>query len=199
MLPEHSLPTGLPDLTLSFAAPSDAPELYDLTVRNKAHLEPWLPWIPFIKALADTENFIARAIADGAENKSFVCLMRYQGRLCGACGFNAFHHANDSAEIGYWLGAEFTKKGIVRHAVQALIDYGFSVRKLHKVIIFCATLNEASRKVPQALGFHLDGIIRAHERFKDEWRDSEQYSLLHSEWVSTPSEGRAEGQELRAD
>ncbi len=65
---------------------------------------------------------------------------------------------------------------------RAVINYCFNELNVNRITIECATENARSRRIPERLGFKLEGIIRQVERLGDAYVDHAFYGLLRSEW-----------------
>jgi ribosomal-protein-serine acetyltransferase len=87
-----------------------------------------------------------------------------------------------SAEVGYWLDADFEGRGLVTRAVTAVLDHSFGTLHLHRVELRTNPTNNRSRSVAQRLGFTQEGILREAAAFPDERRDDVVYGLLAREW-----------------
>lgn len=85
-------------------------------------------------------------------------------------------------EIGYILRASHHGRGIAREAVHAIIQYGFDILDLRKIIADTDPDNIASNRVLTDMGFQKEGYMR------EEWethlgvRDSLLWGLLRSEY-----------------
>jgi RimJ/RimL family protein N-acetyltransferase len=71
-----------------------------------------------------------------------------------ATGRVAFADA-DRAEIGYWLRADFTGRGIVAEAASAVLAIAAATPKFSQAEIRCDARNAASVAVARRLGFNL--------------------------------------------
>jgi ribosomal-protein-serine acetyltransferase len=173
---------------------SDADELYALTDRNRAHLAPWLPWVPHTRAVADTLEFIRATRRQLADNDGLqLALADRGGAIVGVAGFHHVDWANRATSIGYWLGAEGQGRGLMTAAVRALVDHAVGVWGLHRIVIEAAVDNARSRAIPERLGFREEGVRRAAERHGDRYLDLVVYALLAPEWTSraAPPRGAA--------
>jgi ribosomal-protein-serine acetyltransferase len=65
---------------------------------------------------------------------------------------------------------------------QTFINYAFTVLKLNRLVIYCASENLRSRAIPERLGFVHEGAAREAEWLYDHFVDLEIYSLLHRDW-----------------
>lgn len=135
-----------------------APELFRLTLANRDHLIPWLPWVDHVRTIQDTLEFIVRGRSQYEKNEGFQAGIWYRGSLIGTIGFHGLNRYEDSINIGYWLAKEFQGKGIVTRACRVLIEYAFTHLGLKRVEIRCAPDNQKSRAIPIRLGFIEEGI-----------------------------------------
>ena len=99
--------------------------------------------------------------------------------FAGLAGFKGTDRLNRKSEIGYWLREEFQHRGIMTESVRALINFGFSELGLNRIQIKCAPGNIRSNKIPQRLGFTLEGVERDSEFVSEGvFRDAKVWSLL---------------------
>jgi ribosomal-protein-serine acetyltransferase len=162
---------------------SDADELFALADANRAHLEPWMPWIPVTRTPDDTRQFIRltrRQLAD--DDGMQLAIVGVDGAIAGVVGFHRIDWANRATSIGYWLAADRQGRGLITEAVRALVDYAFGSRGLHRIEIAAAVDNARSRAVPERLGFREEGVRRDAERHGERYLDLVVYALLESEW-----------------
>ena len=64
----------------------------------------------------------------------------------------------DHVELGYWLDATATGKGLATEAAGALLAVATSLPGMTHVDIRCDVANGASAAVPRRLGFHLAAV-----------------------------------------
>ena len=171
-----------PDLELRLLEERHAAELFELTVRSREHLRPWMPWIDSTRTVADSVEFIKSSLEQFARGEGLITGIWYRGSLAGAISFVNISQANNSAMIGYWIGADYQRQGLVTRACKALVDYGFSELGLNRIAIWVATDNLRSIAVPLRLGFVREGVERQAQRVNDRYVDIAVYSLLRSEW-----------------
>jgi ribosomal-protein-serine acetyltransferase len=158
-------------------------ELWELTDQNRDHLRPWLPWVDSTTSPLDTIDFVRGALRQYADDNGFQAGIWYQGRLAGAIGYHYWNWHTRSTEIGYWLGAAYTGRGLMTAACRAMINYAFDDLRLNRVEIRCAVGNQPSRAIPERLGFKLDGVLRQLERLPGGLQDQLVWSMLRSEWT----------------
>ena len=87
-------------------------------------------------------------------------------------------HASYSATLGYWIGAEFLRRGYGISAVETAAAYAFDDLELNRIEAACQPDNKASRTLLEQAGFREEGLARQYLHINGEWRDHVLYSLL---------------------
>lgn len=170
------------DIELRLLQPCDADTLYILTDKNRAHLQPWMPWIDSTTSVDVSRGFIRHALQTQAECAEYHWAICYQGQLAGIIGTLPINWASRKAEIGYWLGEEFAGKGVMTRAGQAMLTFLFTTLNLNRVEIRCDVRNNRSRAVAERLGFTHEGIQRQSLQVGEQLVDLHTFSLLREEW-----------------
>ena len=173
-------PVETPRLVLTPVDTSDARDLWSAVEASRAHLEPWLPWVPF-NVDAEASYRYAEASAadwDNARACRFTIRDRVGRRLLGVVGLEAFAHLHQSVELGYWLRTDACGKGTMTEASRAILDWAFGALQAHRVRVAAATDNHASLGVIRRLGFRFEGIARQAERCHGRWLDHAVFALL---------------------
>lgn len=156
--------------------------LFDLTVANREHLRPFLPWVPKMQAVSQTESFIKMGLEQFARHDGFQAGIFLNGELVGMAGLHYVRWDTERTEFGYWLSEHAQGQGIATRVVQALCRYCFDELGLGRVEIRCAPGNVRSRRVPERLGFTQEGVLRRVDRLESGWSDWVVYGLLRDEW-----------------
>lgn len=175
----HDLPGGC---VLRLFEESDAGELFAVVDRNRAHLEPWLPWVETTTDAGATLAFIHASHAQVARNDGFQAAIVCGGAIAGVAGFHHVDWHNRATSIGYWLSADRQGRGTMTEAVRALVDHAFGVWGLERVEIQAAVDNHRSRAVPERLGFRREGVRHQAERHGDRFADLVLYAILAADW-----------------
>ena len=149
-------------------SPDDARALHPVLVANAAHLGPWIP--PHVAAVVPVDELalrLARFAEDFASARSFrfALLAVDDGRVLGEA--DLFPRAKtgrvpladaDRVELGYWLDASATGRGLATEATRALLDVAATLPGMTHAEIRCDSANAPSAAVPQRLGFTLDAV-----------------------------------------
>jgi ribosomal-protein-serine acetyltransferase len=160
--------------------PPDANDLWGAVESSRAHLEKWLPWVPF-NTDVDASYRYAEASAndwDHARACRFTIRDHASRRFLGVVGLEALAHLHQSAELGYWLRADTTRRGVMTEAARAVIVWAFTRLNAHRIRVAAATDNYASLGVIRRLGFRFEGIARQAERCQGRWLDHAIFGLL---------------------
>jgi ribosomal-protein-serine acetyltransferase len=153
-------------------------ELFKVLDANRDYLRPWHPWINLIRSAADLDRVIAVTLQNFANNQGFYAGIWRDGKLCGGIVHNNIDWLNRSTSLTYWLDEAHQGRGIMTGACRAIIAHAFDTLQLHRITIECATENVRSRRVPERLGFKLEGIVRGIEWLHDRYADHAIYGLL---------------------
>ena len=160
---------------------TDAEELYDRIVANRAYLAHWMPWAAG-QTLDGTREFIRTSRRQRANNQGFQLAIVVGGEIVGVLGFHRLDWQNRSTSIGYWIAEDAQGEGTVTEAVRALVDHAFGTWKLNRVEIRAGVENMRSRAIPERLGFVEDGVLRQAERVGDRFIDHVVYAMLAQDW-----------------
>ena len=170
-----------PDLKLSLSIPQYAEELFQVIQKNRDFLKEWLPWLDDVKEISDTREFIELQLQRFQQGEALHITIFYQEKIVGLLGYNQIDRINSIGYIGYWLGEEYNRKGIMTQSVQELINIGQTYYSLNRIDIRCAIDNDRSRAIPERLGFKNEGVIRHAAKVYDQYQDHVIYGLLKSD------------------
>ena len=176
-------PLSIPyDLELRPLTDDDAERMFALITHNRAHLDAWLRWSGRVQTVDDVSALIQRFTAKQLAGDGFHAGIWFQGQFAGGLVCHFINRESNKTEIGYWLGAAYTGKGIITRACRSVITNLFAHEKMHRVEIQCVVENKPSRAVAERLGFTLEGIKRESDWITSAYRDHCMYALLDREW-----------------
>lgn len=122
------------------------------------------------------------------ESVTFAVTRREDGLLVGAVGL-ILDGANETAELGYWIGKPYWGRGYASEAARAVVGWGFSALGLHRVHASHFPRNPASAAVLRRIGMRHEGRLREHVKKWGERLDLERYGILRREFEDGPSGG----------
>ena len=161
---------------------NDAECIFDLVDHNRAYLSEWLPWVSSTKTVEDTQSFLEHVEANHASKRAIHCGIIVQDRLVGLIGLR-FSDGDYVVNIGYWLSAHVSGRGLMTRAVQQLCSHAFKQLNVERIEIRAATDNPRSWSIANRLGFTREGVLRRCERVSDRFLDHYMYSLLRTDDV----------------
>ncbi|MFS3927237.1 GNAT family N-acetyltransferase [Priestia flexa] len=168
-------------LTLRESKESDAVHmlryLSDPVVMKHMGLEPF-------QTIDDVKSELSwyRNIVNEGTGMRWGITLKEEGVIIGSCGFLDYESSHERASVGYELHQEYWRQGIAAEAMKAVIEYGFSNWKLHRIQALIEPENISSQKLAEKLGFHQEGLLREYEHTCGKFDDLYMYSLLKREW-----------------
>ena len=98
--------------------------------------------------------------------------------------------------IGYWLGEPSWGKGYASEAVQLVTHFAFAYLNVVRAFAEVFVGNDASRRVLEKNGYHLDGTLRHHVLKRGEWRDRWFFTMLREEWETSRNNYRPDSEHV---
>ena len=144
---------------------ADAPLLRAALDASEAHLRAWTPWVVDgrVPGLSLEERLARHASAFARGDEWVYGILSHDEReVLGGCGLYPRVGPN-AVEIGYWLGAAHTGRGLATAAAGALTRIAFDAPGVERVEIRCDPGNVASARVPERLGYTVDDSVRSPE------------------------------------
>ncbi|TKI71597.1 GNAT family N-acetyltransferase [Lysinibacillus mangiferihumi] len=131
-----------------------------------------------------TAQQVRKFISDNRdEAKHFAIVLQEKSQVIGHLVFHPYF-GEHTYEIGWVLNPAYYRKGYASEAAQALLDYGFTEMKLHRIIATCQPENIASYRVMEKIGMRREGFFKKCIPHGDDWWDEYYYAILQEEWQS---------------
>ena len=133
-------------LTLRQLIINDEHEIF--TLRSDSEINKYLDR-QISNTIDDARNFINRVNENINKNDSLYWAITFSGKniLVGTICLFGFSDENDKCEIGYELLTNFQGQGIMKEAVEKVIDYAFNAIKVQKIEAFFHRDNQGSIKL----------------------------------------------------
>lgn len=161
--------------------PEDARDLYEAVDASREHIAQWLLWADDYTPRR-SEAFLERVLASYADGSGLELCLEVGGAVAGGCGLVRIDRDHFEAEVGYWLGLPYTKRGLMTRATAALADYVIDTMAFHRVQIRALAGNTPSRAIPERLGFRQEGLFVADRWHRGAWHDTAFYAITEDEW-----------------
>lgn len=134
-----------------------------------------------------TKQFIRMAINETEKkpctNYQFATVLKATEHLIGACDIAL---SGNDAEIGWILHRDYWKQGYGSEMGKALLDFGFGILDLHRIIAHCDAENYGSYRVMERIGMRREGLFiegrTANKKSDKKYSDELSYAILKDEW-----------------
>jgi ribosomal-protein-alanine N-acetyltransferase len=156
-----------------------------LRYASRAHTEPWEPsWSDDELTRSAFKRRLRRYQSDIETGTGYPFFV-FRGNddvLIGACNLNNVRRGVlHAADIGYWIGTPYLRRGHCRAAVRRVLVFAFGPLRLHRVEAATRLENEASRHLLLSIGFTPEGLARDYLKINGEWRDHLKFAILNQD------------------
>ncbi|HZY91597.1 MAG TPA: GNAT family N-acetyltransferase [Thermoplasmata archaeon] len=153
---------------------------------NDFEVSRWLLHVPHPYGRSDLKDFL-RMVRESLPNDPHLRLWlveRRTGRLVGGMGLHRIDPVHRRAELGYWIGRPYWRRGFGFEAGTAVVRLAFNTLGLHRLEAATFDGNRPSQRLLRKLGFRFEGV-----------RPDSFY--LHGRWVADVQFGRVNRGERR--
>lgn len=173
-------------VTLRPLTEGDADPLAELTAANLDAIAETRPDAlaegPDATTVEGQRELIARYEEANATGRGRAYGIVVDGRLAGLLSIMGTPRSpSGSANIGYWVAAEFGGRGVATAAVAAAIPLAFGELGLHRLEAGTLRDNFASQRVLEKNGFERIGVARGLLKIGGVWRDHVLFQLLEDD------------------
>ena len=145
------------ELTLERWRHRDAEQLTRAAAASREHLRRWMAWASH-SDLATHRRFLADSDEGWRRGARFEYAIRDRdAQLLGGVGLME-RIGPGGLELGYWVHAEHTRRGVASRAAAALTEAALALRAITHVEVHHDEANVASGAVPARLGFRKLGV-----------------------------------------
>jgi RimJ/RimL family protein N-acetyltransferase len=114
---------------------------------------------------------------------ALAVMIKEQDKMVGVVGLTITERDAGQAELWYRLSRTFGRQGYTTEASSAMLAFGFTELRLHRIAALCHPDNVGSRRVMEKIGMQYEGRLRENFLNSDgTWRDSLLYAILDHEW-----------------
>jgi ribosomal-protein-serine acetyltransferase len=156
---------------LTIRAPrfGDSLEVRAAILESLDSLGPWLPWVHPVPTLEEEEALLREGRVSFMARRDLWLLLFLKGTntFAGASGLHVLDWDVPSFEIGYWVRKKFEGQGYISEAVVGITQFAFEVLDARRVEIHVDDRNFRSWRIPERLGFTLEGILHNNARDVD--------------------------------
>jgi RimJ/RimL family protein N-acetyltransferase len=165
-----------------------------LAIHSRADVNRWLYSEP--RGPDEVRDVLRRKVGetglrDEGDTLSVACVRKDTGAVIGGCILHWVSREHRTGEIGFIFHPDHHGHGFAAEAARPLIDFGFAVVGLHRVIGRLEARNTASARVLEKLGMRKEGLLVENEWVKGEWQSELRYAVLDREWRALRATARA--------
>ena len=95
--------------------------------------------------------------------------------------------AFQSAYLGYYAHARHSRQGLMREAMEQVLDHSFGPLALHRLEANIQPGNQPSIALARGAGFRLEGFSPRYLLIGGQWRDHERYAITVDERAAQKS------------
>jgi ribosomal-protein-alanine N-acetyltransferase len=95
--------------------------------------------------------------------------------------------AFQSAYLGYYANARYARQGMMREAMEQVLDHSFGALALHRLEANIQPGNGPSIALARGAGFRLEGFSPRYLLIGGQWRDHERYAITVDERAAQKS------------
>ena len=132
-------------------------------------------------SIKEVEEFIEKINKNVDENESIlwgIALLNDPSVIIGTICLWNFKKEHYRGEIGYLLHPGHWRKGIMKEAIHAVVDYGFDSLDLHSIEALLNPENIGSSAVLESTGFVKEAHLKESFYFNGKFEDTAIYSKL---------------------
>jgi len=175
--------------------PEDATSLWLAVEESRESIEPWLRWPRDVRNVDTARIRIRYLQAEWILRDRLVwgLFNKEDQQLLGEIGLVHPDWSVVSFQVSYWLRKSAQGHGYMREALRAITALVFETISASRVEVRVESDNLRSRKVPEALGYRLEGVLRRdHVGLDGELTDMCVYALTSEDYedIRLGSEGQ---------
>ena len=158
----------------------DAEALAQAHRKNRDHLAPWDPErLPSFFTTAGQESVIEKLLLEQRSGTTVPFALADGTRIVGRVTLSGMVRGPfESANLGYWIDADYTRRGFMTGAVSAVTDIAHSVLGLHRLQAATLLHNRASQSVLTRCGFSEFGVAPEYLRIAGRWQDHRLFQRI---------------------
>lgn len=133
-----------------------------------------------------TQGFLQLVSGESSQaeraNYTFALIHKETNKLVGSCGLVRSDTNGPQYGFGYALHKDWWRQGLASEATAALVEFGFSELRAHRLWAHVFLGNTASERLLQNLGFRYEGCALKSFFVRNAWHDLQTFGMLRSEW-----------------
>jgi ribosomal-protein-alanine N-acetyltransferase len=172
-----------PRMILRRPADADVADLFEM--RSDPEVMRFIPR-PLASSHADVQDLLTMMndFVDRNERINWAMELKEERKVVGMIGFVNIRPEHHRAEVGYSLTRSYHRRGLMREALHAVLDFGFSTMNCHSVEAVIDEENIASGSLLDQTGFRREARFVEDFLAKGSFRNSVHFGMLRREWMA---------------
>ncbi|AEJ40020.1 Ribosomal-protein-alanine N-acetyltransferase [Sulfobacillus acidophilus TPY] len=155
---------------------------YELYLRNRSAWGPWLPHNPSLFTRHGQRERLRAEETARDQGNGYAFGIWYGAQLVGRIALTGVERGFfQNAHLGYAVDVAYQGRGLATQATRRVVDFAFTVIRLHRVDAAVLMDNRASMRVLEKVGFRLIGTAPYYLAIGGEWRDHQLYAITLEE------------------
>jgi ribosomal-protein-alanine N-acetyltransferase len=149
---------------------------------NEKEISLFTWYIPFPFTQKEALKIIEKQQESGKNDKEMYrwgIELKEEHKIIGIIDIYALDKKNKKAQIGYWIGKTYRRKGYTSEAVKEILSYSFNNLHLNKISAKTLSQNEASNHLLKKMGFRKVGLLKQDKIIDSEKHDSFLWEILN--------------------
>ncbi|WED20811.1 GNAT family N-acetyltransferase [Vibrio sp. JC009] len=149
-------------------------------VAQSYSLHRWMDWTHKDFNQAEAEEFILANRLNWAKGSSygFGVYLKASGEMIGMVAITEFQRTSNMAQVGYWIGDRYQRKGFGIEALNALIEFCFAKLELTRLEIVCDPENIPGHIIALKCGAVEEGLVRNRFIYNGKPKDGLVFSVV---------------------
>jgi RimJ/RimL family protein N-acetyltransferase len=153
---------------------------------NNRDIARFLPRLPSPYTMEDARRWVnlTHRLARKRSEYNFGIEDGQSGEIVGMMSLRNVNRHDRNAEIGYWVGKPFQRRGYAGEALRLILKFAFSELRLVRVYAVVHQQNIGSIRLLEKIGFVREGVWRKASLMNGRWSDVYAYGILKEEYSS---------------
>ena len=153
---------------------------------NNCDIARFLPRLPSPYTMDEARKWITTTSRLARQDKAYNFGIEdgQGGEIVGMIGLRNVNRHDRNAEIGYWVGKSFQRRGYAIEALRLILKFAFSKLRFVRVYAVVHHQNIGSIRLLEKTCFVREGVWRKASLMNRRWHDIYAYGILKEEYSS---------------
>jgi [ribosomal protein S5]-alanine N-acetyltransferase len=169
-------------VTIRLPTADDYEQWSQLRLESRSFLEPWEPsWDHQELSKEAFRSRVKRYQQLRKDDLAYAYFIFKDQRLAGAITLsNVRRGISQMGTLGYWIGANFARQGLMSDALDIMCKHAFRELQLHRLEAACLPRNTASIRLLEKTSFEREGYAKSYLKIAGRWEDHLLFARTNS-------------------